>query len=132
MSKKMIMQKKFSEIYMDQDEGILYAKWNGFLTEDQVREGCKTMTEYIRTNDIKTHLSDHRELKVLSKDVQNYLTQEWFPEVEKVGLKKVAALVSQDVFAKATVDKVNQLVELGGLSINTFNSTHDCLNWLRE
>ena len=132
MSKEIILKEKYTEIYMNKEDGILYAKWNGFLSAEQVMTGCKAMTNYIRRNKIKTHLSDHRELKILSKEVQEYLTQQWFPEVEKEGLKKVAALVSEDVFAKATVDKVNQLVELGGLSINTFNSPQDCIKWLHE
>jgi putative lipase involved disintegration of autophagic bodies len=87
------------------------------------------MTHYIKDHGIKAHLSDHRSLKVLSKEVQDYLQQDWFPTVEKEGLSKIGAVVADDVFAKATVDKVNT-VQLGKMTINTFNSSSECENWL--
>ena len=129
MKEKVILKESFTEIIMDEESGILHAKWKGFLSYEQVKKGCEAMTDHIKKHRIKAHLSDHRELKVLSKDVQNYLTMVWFPEVEKEGLVRVGALVSEDVFAKATVDKVNK-VELGKLTIDTFHSKHDCEEWL--
>lgn len=132
MVKLGILEKNYCDIYFDEEEGVLVAKWSGFLTPEQVRTGCKAMTDYISKNKVKWHLSDHRDLKILSKEVQEYLTQEWFPEVEAIGLEKIAALVSENAFAKATVDKVNHEAKVGAMKINTFDSRQQCLNWLKR
>lgn len=129
---KLLLNKDNVKIWYNSDNQVLYATWKGFLKKDQVVGGCSLMTEFIKKNGVQNHLSNHVELKVLSKEVQDYLTEQWFPEVEKVGLKKVAALVSDDVFAKATVEKVNKVAKVGKLTISTFNAEKDSLNWLLE
>jgi hypothetical protein len=125
-----LMKEHFVEIHRDKSNNLLIAKWIGFLKPEDVKKGCAFMTKYIKDNSIKGHLSDHRSLKVLSKEVQDYLTQQWFPEIEKIGLRKVGAVVADDVFAATTVDKVNREANVGNLKINMFNSEPECVKWL--
>ena len=124
------MKEPFVDIYLDKSNNLIVAKWIGFLKPDEVRKGCSFMTKYIKENLLHGHLSDHRQLKVLSKEVQDYLTMQWFPEVEKIGLRKVGAVVAEDVFAAATVNKVNKEGQMGNLQINMFNSESECVKWL--
>ena len=130
MSKETLLKESYVEIFMDSATNVIVAKWIGFLKPQDVKKGCSFMTKYIKDNSLKGHLSDHRQLKVLSKEVQDYLTQEWFPEVEKVGLRKVGAVVAEDVFAAATVNKVNKEGQVGNLKINMFNSEPECMKWI--
>ncbi|WP_162144216.1 hypothetical protein [Sporocytophaga myxococcoides] len=116
----------------ERNDGIIYAKWKGFLKPGQVKTGCRFMTDYVRNNKITVHLSDHRDLRVLTKDVQDYLITEWFPEIENQGMKKIAALEAPDPFAKVTVDKVNKEAQVGNLIIRSFETEEDCINWLLE
>jgi hypothetical protein len=125
-----LMKESFVEINLDKSTNVIVAKWIGFLKADEVKKGCSFMTRYIKDNSLKGHLSDHRSLKVLSKEVQDYLTQQWFPEVEKIGLRKVGAVVAEDVFAATTVSKVNREANIGQLKINMFNSEPECVKWL--
>ena len=124
------MKESFVEVQLDKSNNVIVAKWIGFLRPDDVRKGCAFMTRYIKEKHLTSHLSDHRQLKVLSKEVQDYLTGQWFPEVEKVGLTKVGAVLADDVFAAATVSKVNKEAKIGNLQINMFNSEPECVNWL--
>jgi hypothetical protein len=124
------MKAPYVDIQFDESNNVIVAKWIGFLKPDEIKKGCSFMTKYIKDNKVKIHLSDHRDLKVLSKEAQDYLTREWFPEVEKVGLVKVGAVVAEDVFAAATVSKVNKEGQVGKLSINMFNSELECFKWL--
>lgn len=130
MSKVTLLKEPFVNILFDKNTNLITAEWIGFLKVDEVKKGCSFMTKYIKDYNLRSHLSDHRQLKVLSKEVQDYLTMIWFPEVEKVGLTKVGAVVSEDVFAAATVKKVNSEAKVGRLTINMFNSEIDCQKWL--
>ncbi len=125
-----LLKESYVEILLDKSTNLIVAKWYGFLKADEVKKGCSFMTRYIKEHSLGGHLSDHRNLKVLSREVQDYLTQQWFPEVEKLGLKKVGAVVADDVFAATTVSKVNREANIGDLKINMFNSESECVKWL--
>jgi hypothetical protein len=130
MSEVKLFKESYVEIHLNKTHRVIVAKWIGFLKAEEVRKGCSFMTQYIRDNAVKAHLSDHRNLKVLSKEVQDYLTKQWFPEIERIGLRKVGAVVAEDVFAAATVNKVNKEARVGNLQINMFNSEDECTKWL--
>lgn len=130
MAEKLILKESYCDVTLD-EANVIKARWIGFLKLDQVKKGCDVISGYIKDNKLKGHISDHRSLKILSKEVQEYLGAVWFPEVERLGLTKIAVLVSDDVFAKATVDKVNETA-VGNLAIHTFNAEKDCNDWLKN
>jgi len=130
IKKEQILKEKFVEMSFDGQDAIFEAKWIGFLKVDEVKRACQLMTQFIAKNKVTKHLSDQTVLKVLSKEVQDYLIGECFPELEKLGLKKVAVLVSEDVFAQATVNNVNMKSQMGRLSFGTFNSRQQCIEFL--
>jgi len=126
-----VADEKYVEITYDPDTKVVAAIWKGYLKDDQVREGCAKITALIKEKQLKSHLSDHTQLKVLNKDVQDYLVNQWFAEVEKAGLRRIAVLVAEDVFAKATVDSVNDKApNKDKLTINTYASVKDCMDFL--
>lgn len=131
---KMLLQEKFCEITYDDVNKIIIAKWIGFLKPENVRKGCDVIIEFSKKNQLSKHLSDQTQLKVLSKEVQEYLVNEFFPAAGNSGIKKVAVLVSDDIFAKATVDNVNSntATKVGKISFNTLNAKSDCIKWLNE
>lgn len=130
LTKTSVMKEKFVEISFDDENRIITAQWIGYLRLDDVKTGCKRMTEFVSKNRVTKHISNQRELKVLSKEVQAYLAEDWFPEVVGVGLKKLAVLISSDIFAQATVSSVN--TKAGNLQICTFHSETDAIAWLNE
>jgi nitrogen regulatory protein PII-like uncharacterized protein len=129
---EIILKEKNAEIFYDSETQIITAKWIGFQKLEDVQRGCDLINQHVKTHKLTKHISDHTKLKVLSKEVQEYLTQVGFVEVEKLGLEKIAVLVSEDIFAQATVDNVNLKGSVGKLKIHTFNSLSQCERWLKE
>jgi hypothetical protein len=129
---QVLLNKPYCEISYDSAKKVIVAQWKGFLTLDQTKEGCELMNEFIKKHEVKNHLSDHTHLKVLSKSVQDYLTGEWFAKVESLGLTKIAVKVAEDVFAQATVKKVNTQQKYGNMTIDTFGSYPAAYEWLQK
>lgn len=129
---KSVFTGKNAEITYDDANNIIIAKWTGFLKLEELKQACTALIDFTRKSNSSKHLSDQSQLKVLSKEVQEQLVNNIFPELEKAGLRKLAVLVSDDVFAKATVDNVNRntAVKVGNITFNTFNARQDCINWL--
>ena len=120
LTSTILFKEKYCEISFDESNKILTAKWIGYLKPETIRAGCEKIVEATERHQVLNHISDQRELKVLSKECQQYLTDEWFPAVAKAGMKKIAILVSEDVFAQATVANVN--TKAGNLQIASFHS----------
>lgn len=128
----LLLQNASTEIRVDEQHGIILAVWRGALTLEQVQTGCNFMTRYIAENRIKYHLSDHTALKQLSADVQAYLSDHWFYAVERAGLRKLAVKLADDIFAQATVRKVNKQERYGHLAIEDFATYARAYAWLLE
>ena len=128
---KKLLHEKYAEIYFDASTTTIVAKWKGFLKPEQVKLGCDIITDFIRKNPEVNHLSDHRELKILTAAVQEYITQ-WFVEVSNAGLQKIAVLVAQDIFASLSVEQVNETNRVGSLQIKTFDTHEKCIHFLTQ
>jgi hypothetical protein len=127
---KTVMNEKFIHVAYEQQTGILYVKWMGFLRLDEVKKGGNFLIEFITKNRVAKNFNNQTALKVLSPDVQEYVSTQLFPQIEKAGMRKVGVLLAEDVFAQATVNNVNAKVTLGQLSIQTFGSERLCKEWL--
>lgn len=127
---KTLMDEKFIHVSYEQQTDILYVKWMGFLRLEDVKKGGNFMLEFITKNRVTKNFNNQTELKVLSTDVQQYLTTQLFPQIEKAGLRKIGVLVAEDVFAQATVNNVNAKVTVGNLSLQTFGAERLCKEWL--
>jgi hypothetical protein len=125
-----VLKESFVHISFDAQNRIIYAKWTGFLKLDDTKRACRVLIDFTRQNRVSLHLSEQAELKVLSKDVQEYLVNNFFPEMEQAGLRKLAVQLSEDIFAQATVANVNTKSNSGKLQINSFGSAQKALDWL--
>ncbi len=111
---------------------IITADWTGYLKLEQVIESCSMMSKIIKENKIKLHYSNQSNLKVLSKAVQKYLIEEWYPEIERLGLERIAVLNATDLFARASASKVNDTVmELEKLNVFSFALEKEYHYWLK-
>jgi hypothetical protein len=130
----LVKEESYLKVYHNKENNIITAQWIGFLKPEDVREGCEYIDQQIRKHNITNHISDQRKLKILSKDVQEYLVGECFPMWGQSGLKKIAVFVSSDLFAKVSVDKVNQnaIEKAGFITFGTFDKHEDCVQWLSE
>ena len=90
----------------------------------------RVLLDFVKQNRLSVHLSEQTELKVLSKDVQDYLVNTFFPEVEQAELRKLAVQLAEDIFAQATVATVNTKSSSGKLQINSFGSAQKSVDWL--
>ncbi len=127
-----ILDEKFVKMTLDPSTSVITAKWIGFLNMDNLTKGCGALNNAIQNEKITLHISDQTELKVLTKELQEYIGGVWFEQVEKLGLKKIAILMAEDVFAQIAVNKVNLSAQFRNLSIQSFSSADKCAAWLAE
>lgn len=132
MKQTTLKKDQWCHVWYDPELSAIGANWEGTPKVEEVIESCTFISQYIQKNKIKHHYSNQLNLKVLTKKTQDYLVTEWFPEVQRLGLERIAVLVSLDPYVKASVNKVNKAyVGKGNLEIFTFGMEKECLNWLK-
>lgn len=123
---------KVCAIVYDPSTGIVTANWTGFLKMEETKDACKALFNTIRQHKATKHLSSQEKMKVLNAEIQGYVVTEVFPELAKLGLKKMAVLLSSDLFAQISAmsvhDKSNNKV--GNMEIKSSDSPQECLKWL--
>jgi hypothetical protein len=127
-----IFQDSFAHIYYASADGIIHAEWNGYLKPEDTRRACKTLIDFVTENQVSLHLSAHAGLKILSLPIQEFLIIYVLPALEKGGLRKMAVLLSEDVFAQATVENVHGRACCQRLEIRSFASSGAATKWLKE
>lgn len=129
---KTILDEPFVKITYHAESGVLSAKWIGFLKLENIKKGCAAMNDCIKAQKVTRHFSDQSDLKILTKDIQEYIATVWFAEADKMGLRKFGILAAEDIFAGVSVNKVNTEMKVGKIDIQTFGSQQKCMQWLTE
>jgi hypothetical protein len=110
---------------------ILIVRFHGFLKPDEVTRNSILLVQTIHQNKVRSILMDQRDLKVLSKEVQWFITQS-AKELMQSGIKKVAVLLPENVFALAGITKINSELQVPDIEVRHILSETAGLTWLSE
>jgi hypothetical protein len=104
-------------------------KFSGFLKVANLAAVTSFMDTFTKQNPCDLLLVDHFELKVLSKEVQEYLTKV-IAVISGKGIKRLAIIKADDIFAKAGFEKIHKEVHTDSIEYATFHSEKDAMEWL--
>ncbi|MBN1117974.1 MAG: hypothetical protein JXA77_12250 [Bacteroidales bacterium] len=111
---------------------------NGYIKGDNFREpfrvGIDFVEKKISTYPNITWLNDARQLKTVGRDDLNWLNENVNNRAYKLGVKKVAFVVPENIFGKWAVkfyvDFTNKRSD-NSLDIRAFSSMGEAKNWLK-
>ncbi len=107
----------------------LKLKFSGFLKVVNLVSIQAFMSAFTRNHPCEMLLIDHSGLKVLSKDVQEYMTST-IAHIASKGVKRIAMIEAEDVFAKAGFEKIHREVSTDNITRVVFHSEKAALEWL--
>ena len=107
----------------------LKLKFSGFLKVVNLVSIQAFMSAFTRSHPCEMLLIDHSGLKVLSKDVQEYMTNT-IAHIASKGVKRIAMIEAEDVFAKAGFEKIHREVSTDNITRVVFHSEKAALEWL--
>jgi hypothetical protein len=72
-------------------------------------------------------------MKVLSKEIQDWIDVTYFPSAKESGLKHFAFIVPKNTFGKLSMEKVNaDASKLYEMQIEYFNDENEASRWLNS
>ena len=125
-----IFSNSYIRIKADSVDAILIVIWTGRQTRETVIDGCMKMYEFMRTLHRFDILNDNRHVIGDWSDASNWVGTEWFPLMEKAGLKKFAWIKGHLDLPTASIDETLSTVDLSVYPIKVFLSSQQGHEWL--
>ena len=79
--------------------------WTGFQDLESVKRGCMLMLDYLINNKCDRIVNDNTHVQGNWSDAVEWVGNEWFPMMEKAGLKYFAHLFSPSTFSQLSAKK---------------------------
>jgi hypothetical protein len=130
MNKEKIATNTTTEFLYQTDGSILIVRFRGFLKPGEAAKDRLVINEAIHQKKVQLILINQRDIKVLSREMQSFIMNN-APEMVQMGIKKMAIVLPEDVFALAGVSKIQNESNIRGIEMGTFISEEAGLNWLR-
>ena len=122
--------KVFLTIELDEANGWIYNNWVGVLPTEKVIQGCQATIDFLRDNLCPHMLNDNREVIGSWSSANEWIAQNWVPQVLALGLRRFAHIVSPGIFGQASAAEMVTRVGTQ-LEMRLFQDVELAQAWLR-
>ena len=111
---------------------LAVTEWSGFSTFEKSQEGNMKSLELIQQKRTRKWLVDSRKGTVMTQDTLKWINEVFNPMVVQAGVKKIAVVLSDNVFSQLGVKNISTHLEEYDLEIHNFNTLAEAEEWLRK
>ena len=132
---KIIFDKPFLTIVADDEKKLIHLRWINFAQSHEFREGLNFALDYVSKNKIKRWLANLRDMSIIKEADRIWTNEEWFPNLAKTELKRMAILVSMDYLNQSAVTRIMNKAEeeqLIRFETEYFNDIDRAKEWLMK
>ena len=86
----------------------LETEWQDFVNSDQLRVSLAEVLRQARHHRINGYIANNTLLRTIRPADQDWINEQWFPEFAKLGVQRLAIVVSQDGMNRMGVDNIMQ------------------------
>ena len=124
----------FDKVYLtiefDKVNNWIYNNWLGVLPTDKVIQGCQATISFLEANQCPNMLNDNRQVVGSWNAANDWIAENWVPQVLGLGLKKFALIVSPGIFGQASAAEMVTRVGTQ-LEMRLFKDMDLAKAWLR-
>ncbi|MBD2721835.1 hypothetical protein [Hymenobacter armeniacus] len=123
--------KVYLTIELDEANGWIYNNWTGVLPTETVIRGCQATIDFLRGNPCPQMLNDNRGVIGSWSSANDWIAQNWVPQVLRLGLKRFAHVVSPGIFGQASAEEMVTRVGTQ-FEMRLFQDIEMAKSWLRS
>ena len=125
-------ENEFIRIKYLSEKRFIEEVWKDFGEDEEIKTAKNKLTEMLRSTKVNAYLSDLRDFKGASPENQCWVRDVWFPEAFEAGLRVIAFLVMEDVYANFTVETAISGDYAKKITLHKFMTYEDAEKWLKE
>lgn len=124
--------KKHATVSYHSDINAPVIVWKGFASTEDYKETLEEAYKIIVKHNCTQWLSDQRKAKVVPKEANEWLKTVYIPKAARTGIKKVVAVLSEDIFSQLFVKGLAQTIQAASVTIKYFEQSQyqAGYNWL--
>ncbi|ALI99312.1 STAS/SEC14 domain-containing protein [Rufibacter tibetensis] len=112
---------------------VVLATFEGFLKYHEFKQIAENSLALVQETGYSKILVDTSKIKVIQKESQEWINNEWFPKAVNAGVTHMAFLIPQDYFGKVSVESTNKhMAQRGDIEIQYFTDEKSARRWLRS
>ena len=120
----------FATVEYDDETNIAISKMTDYPGETQFRKYMDSIITAVDETGCSNVLADTRDHPPLPKSDIRWSAESWGPKAEVAGVDKIAALATQHVATKMTLDSVTEQSTADGIERQYFAKFHEAVEWL--
>lgn len=105
------------------------ATWRGFQDLNSVKHGCMIMLQMMKRNRCHKVLNDNSEVMGTWSEAADWGREEWFPMMQRSGLRLFAWILSPSSFSQMSAHKSAEVIE-GNITFQFFTHRKDAERWI--
>ena len=130
---RVYLNKPYVQVFWNPLNKILTSRWTGFCTFDEIKAVAQRIIDAVTFEGARKVLYDAREIEVLDEESQRFIAGDFTKEMIKVGIEYSATVSPTDIFAKFSVDDIQNSIKIPESSKNKlFQSMDEAFNWLES
>jgi hypothetical protein len=86
-------------------------EWNKYVDGELFREGAQAMLELAEKRNSSTILIDHRDMRLVDREDQEYIVEEWVPRAVEIGADYHVVVHQESTIAEMNLDDVVDIDE---------------------
>jgi len=95
-------------LHHDPIGATIETEWQGFVNSEQLRTSLLEVLRLARQYRVKGYIANNVLLRAIRPTDQEWINESWFPEFAKLGVQRMAVIVSQDGLNRMGVDNIMQ------------------------
>ncbi len=133
MEERILFDKEFLLITHEKENRLIQLRWKRYANSEEFREGLMAGLKYVNDLKIERWLANLKNMSVIKEADRIWTNEEWFPQLYKTNLKKMAIVHSQDVFNNLSVNKIMSEAKAERFfTVAYFREVDEAHRWLTE
>lgn len=103
-----VYRTNFIQLHHNPAGATLETEWLDFANSEQIRSSLTEALRLGRQHRIQGWIGNNLKMRTIRPADQDWMNQSWFPEFAKLGVKRLAIVVSQDALNQMGINNIIQ------------------------
>jgi hypothetical protein len=130
---QLLYDKKACKIFYNEDLNAVQTCWYGLPSEgSELYEILDTLIEAMKEKKTGFVIADARNMQVISREDQQWISENWYPRALAAGFSHEALVVSQYTFNEVAVKRIVRTYDDRKVKTGYFKSMPSAYDWVRK
>ena len=101
-------QTPYIRLHVNAVTAVLETEWLGFCNSAELRLALQQSLVLARRHRVRGWIGNNRQMRTIRPNDQDWINEIWFPEFARLGVQRLAVVVSSDALNQMGVDSILQ------------------------